>query len=587
MSNECRQSFPKLIWSLLRPRWFGVMFVLLLIPVGSLLELAPPFLLKRVVDSHLKVGVAEGIPLLALLYVLAFVALQSVSFLQTYVAAAVGQKALRDLRLRLFRHIAQLLITYFDRTPTGDTISRCTADVDAVGMLFSATLLGVFSQLVRIGGVLIAMVVLSPRLALIALIAVPVVAFVSHIFRVKMLAAERAIRLHVGETNAHLQEVLTGMEVIRAFAATGTFEHRFRRIQDGFLSASDRSGLLDAVFSPLIETLKAVSIAMLLWYATRPSVFLSWGITLGTLAAFVQLLDNFFRPITALGQEYQTVQQAVAGVERIAAIFALPVEGRPYAAPVPLPQGQADLEVVDVTYSYLSGQPVLHGVSFTVSPGEQITVVGATGAGKSTLMHLIAGLYAPDTGRVRIGGIDPRSLTPAQRRRLIGVVPQQVHIFDGTVLDNLRLGDEEMSEDAAWRVLELANAKALIQGLPDGLHTHLGASGFKLSVGQRQLLALARALVSNPSLLLLDEATSNIDAETERLIREGLVRSSTGRTTLTVAHRLTTAQEADRVVVMANGRIIEEGHPDELVAVRGWYAGMLELQRLGWMDVAR
>lgn len=273
----------KMVWSVLRPRWVGMLIVLALIPVGSLLVLVHPFLLKRIVDNHLKIGTVDGLDTLAVFYVLTFVAIQGITFLQTYVAAAVGQNALRDLRIRLFRHIGRLPISYFDRTPTGDTISRCTSDIDAVGMLFSSTILGVFSQLVQLGGIIIAMVVLSPGLALIALIAMPVVAGVSRVFRTRMLAAERETRLRIGETNAHLQEALTGMEVIRAFAQEKLFQSRFRGIQDGFLKATDRSALYDSVFSPLIETIRAISIALLIWYGTRPSVFLSWGITLGTL----------------------------------------------------------------------------------------------------------------------------------------------------------------------------------------------------------------------------------------------------------------------------------------------------------------
>ncbi|MBI2505094.1 MAG: ABC transporter ATP-binding protein, partial [Candidatus Latescibacteria bacterium] len=484
-----------MIWSVLRPRWAGLLVVLLLIPVGTLLELVHPFILRRVVDQHLKVGAAEGLGLLATLYALTFVAVQGVSFLQTYVATAVGQNALRDLRIRLFRRLGRLPISYFDRTPVGDTISRCTSDVDAVGMLFSSTLLGVFSELVRLGGIVAAMLALSPRLTLVALIAVPIVALVSRWFRRPMLAAERATRLRIGETNAQLQETLTGMEVIRAFQQEETFQSRFRRTQDGFLRAADRSGLYDSIFSPLIETLKALSIALLLWYGTRPEVFLSWSITLGTLAAFVQLLERFFGPITSLGQEYQTVQQAAAGVERIFEVLNLPVEQRPPAHPIPPLLTAPDVKVSEVRFGYVPGQLVLKGIALRIEPGEHVAVVGQTGAGKSSLIHLVAGLYAPEAGTLRVGGVDPYSLAPEQRRRLVGVVPQQVHIFEGTVLDNLRLGEDGISTDEVWAALGLANAGDLVRGLPDGLDTPMGASGLRLSSGQCQLLALARALV--------------------------------------------------------------------------------------------
>jgi len=571
-----------MFWILLRPRWPGVLVLLATVLAGSALELVQPFLLRRIVDHHLKVGTAEGLGMLALLYVLAFVAVRGVGFVQTYVAAFLGQNALRDLKVRLFRHMCGLPISYFDRNPTGDTVSRCTSDVEAVGTLFSSTILGVFSQLVRLGGVMAAMVVLSPRLALVALTALPVVVGVSRFFRSRMLSAEREVRRKVGETNSHLQEVLRGMEVVRAFGGEGRAKERFREVQDGFLGAADRSSLYDSLFSPLVETVRAVSIALLLWYGTKPSVFLSWGITLGTLVAFVQLLERFFGPITSLGQEYQTVQRAVAGAERILEVFELPTEERPPVHNVRPATPEVRLE--GVVFGYAPGRPVLKGVDLVVEPGEHLAIVGPTGAGKSSLVHLVAGLYAPEAGTVRVGGVDPRSLAPGLRRRLVGVVPQQVHIFDGTVLENLLLGEDGVSLDEVWEALELAGAADFVMELPDGLHTQVGPSGLQLSSGQRQLLALARALVGNPKLLLLDEATSSVDSETERAIREGLVRSSSGRTVVTVTHRLSSVQDADRVVVMVDGRIVEEGRQDELEAAGGWYAGMLELQRLGWKE---
>ena len=572
----------RMFWILLRPRWPGVLVLLATVLAGSALELVQPFLLRRIVDHHLKVGTAEGLGMLALLYVLAFVAVRGVGFVQTYVAAFLGQNALRDLKVRLFRHMCGLPISYFDRNPTGDTVSRCTSDVEAVGTLFSSTILGVFSQLVRLGGVMAAMVVLSPRLALVALTALPVVVGVSRFFRSRMLSAEREVRRKVGETNSHLQEVLRGMEVVRAFGGEGRAKERFREVQDGFLGAADRSSLYDSLFSPLVETVRAVSIALLLWYGTKPSVFLSWGITLGTLVAFVQLLERFFGPITSLGQEYQTVQRAVAGAERILEVFELPTEERPPVHNVRPATPEVRLE--GVVFGYAPGRPVLKGVDLVVEPGEHLAIVGPTGAGKSSLVHLVAGLYAPEAGTVRVGGVDPRSLAPGLRRRLVGVVPQQVHIFDGTVLENLLLGEDGVSLDEVWEALELAGAADFVMELPDGLHTQVGPSGLQLSSGQRQLLALARALVGNPKLLLLDEATSSVDSETERAIREGLVRSSSGRTVVTVTHRLSSVQDADRVVVMVDGRIVEEGRQDELEAAGGWYAGMLELQRLGWKE---
>lgn len=576
------RSIVRMILPLLKPHWRGVLFVVLLIPVGAMLELVHPILLRNVVDNHLRTGVVQGLAQLAAVYVLTFVAMQVVAFLQTYVAASVGENSLRALRLKLFRHLNRLPFSYLDRNSTGDIISRCTSDVEAVGMLFSATLMGVFADFVRLGGIIIAMFVLNTRLALVCLVAVPVVAVISRYFRNRMLSAERDTRQSIGQTNAQLQENLTGMEIIRSFQKEEGFKGQFRRIQGELLNASDRSARYGSVFSPVVETIKALTIAAVLWYGTSPSAFLSWGITLGTLAAFVQLLDRFFAPITSLGQQYQTVQRAVAGAERILDILQEPAEDRPAYRPVADRSSPPDLTVTGVTFGYLQGRPILENIELCVSPGEHVALVGPTGGGKSSLVYLMAGLYAPWTGSVRIGGADPRGVHPDQRRRLAGIVPQHIHLFEGTVIENIRLGQEQFSEKEVWQALEWSGAAEFVGRLPEGLNTAIGASGVGLSTGQLQLLSLARALVGDPRVLLLDEATSSIDMETERAVQSALTCSGTDRTVITVAHRLCSSQDANRVVVLSAGQISEEGSPEVLAETGGWYGSMLKLQELGW-----
>jgi ATP-binding cassette subfamily B protein len=571
--------------SILRP-WRGTLALVCLgILLSKTLDLAPPLLIQRIVDDHLTPQQPDGLLLLGIVYLGAIVAAQLLNFVAVYLTAVAAQGALHTLRVRLARHLHRLPLSYYDQTPLGDVISRCTADVETVDTLFSTGVITLVANLVRLLTAAVAMVALSRPLTLIALLVIPPLAVITRWFQVRVRSAERQNRRAFGLLNTHLQETLSGVEVIRAFGHEATFVARFRLALQEALRAYNRSTIYSALYSPMMALLSAVAIALLLWLGADAGAA-RWGITIGTLTAFVLLFQRFFEPITTLGDDWQTVQSALSGVERIFEVLALPAEAR--SAPQLAEHQQRAIEIRDLVFGYLPERPVLRGVSFAVRAGEHVALVGRTGAGKSSIVHLCGGLYAPWSGVVRVAGHNPQSLSDAERRHVLGVVPQQVQLFSGTVRDNLTLGDQSVSDEATARAAAIAGAAEFIAALPQGYDTVLsgsgGGGGVQLSSGQRQLLALARALVWNPAVLLLDEATAAIDSASDAALWTALHADVAGqrRAVLTVAHRLTTARAADRVIVVEAGRIVEEGSPEELVRHGGRFAALIELEAAGW-----
>jgi ATP-binding cassette, subfamily B, multidrug efflux pump len=578
-----------------------LVFVGVSVLVGAVLELVPPLLVRKVVDEQLALGRSEGLLLTAALYLGATAAVQVMGFMTEYLTGTVAQGALRGLRVRLFAHLQTLPLSYYDRTPLGDTISRCTADVETASTLFTAAAGGavassgggaggtsgatVLMGMARLATIGAAMVALSPLLSLVAALPVVPVVVVTRYFQVRVRDAERASRRAVGLQNTHLQETLGGVEVIRSLGGEAAFIARFRAaLRDG-LEAYNRATVYSALYVPMMVMLSALAMALVLWVGVAGREMLaSLDISLGTLTAFVLLFQRFFVPIMTLGNEWQTVQAALSGLERVFQVLALPSEEpAPRGPHQPQYGGNAAIEMREVFFGYLPNRPVLRGVSLAAQPGEHIVLVGRTGAGKSSVLHLLGGLYTPWSGTVRVSGADPRLLTDGQRRRSMGVVLQVVQLFRGTVLENLTLGDVSVSREAVQRAAVIAGADAFIRALPEGYDTLLG-EGVQLSAGQRQLLALTRALVGDPAVLLLDEATAAVDSASESAFRAALRAAvmGCGRAVLTVAHRLATAQEADRVLVMDAGQVVEEGPPEELIRRGGRFAALLELEAAGW-----
>ena len=571
---------------IVRP-WRGLVALIALLIIGAgLVQLTPALLVRQIVDGQLTPGKPQGLLSLGLLYLAATAGARALTFAYGYVAALVAQGALNSLRVRLFTHFHSLPMTYYDRTPLGDSISRCTADVETLDTLFSTGVSTLMANMVLVITAGAAMIALSPPLALVSALVLPPLLAVTRFFQVRVRAAERTNRIAVGLVNAHLQESLGGVDVIRAFGREATFVQRFRRALHGSVLASNLSNRYSALYTPTTVILSALVTALLLSAGTA-NVVATWGISIGTLTAFILLFQRFFTPITALGDQWQTVQSAFSGAERIFQILALPTE-EGAVAHTSRPAAEAPIDIEHVVFGYLQDQPVIRGVSLVVRRGEQVALVGRTGAGKTSMLHLTAGLYQPWAGSIRVLGVDPRTVPWEERRGLIGVVPQAVQLFSGSIRDNLTLHDKSVALEDVEAAARVVGIDGLISSLPDGYDTLLGGAGrglgTQLSAGQQQLLSLARALVWRPPVILLDEATSTVDSASDAAFRDALrmVMRTERKAILTIAHRLSTARDADRVIVMDSGHIVEEGTPEELVDRGGRFASWLELEASGW-----
>ncbi|MHB1928056.1 MAG: ABC transporter ATP-binding protein [Acidimicrobiales bacterium] len=577
--------------ALVRP-WRRLLALVVVCVIGAALAaVVPPLVIRHVVDHNLLPRRSTGLVLASLAYLGAVTAAVGFGYAYSYASAVVAQRAIAPLRVRLFAHVARLPVSYLDRTPLGDIVSRATADVETIDTLFTDGIATLIGQLASLTAVAVAMVAISPLLSAVSVLVVPPLAAASRWLQVRVRDAERRTRVAVGGLNTQLSETVGGAETIRAFGRQASFVDRFRRALVETLVSQERSVRYNALFTPVTSLLSASAIGALLWVGAG-GVLGSLGVDLGTLIAFVLLLQGFFTPIVALGDQWNSVQAAIAGAERVFEVLDLPAEPPPQQHE-PVADSAAAVVVSRVRFGYEKDHPVLLDVDLAVRPGEQVAVVGRTGAGKSTLLALIGGLYEPGAGEILLAGRHPRSLRNEERRRILGVVPQNVQLFSGSLRDNLTLGDEAIQADAIDQVISLVGLGPVVAGLADGLDTSLappgGGDGVVLSAGQRQLVALARALVAEPTVLLLDEATAAIDARSDAAFRAALARAAWAQhcAVVTVAHRISTARRADRVLVLESGRIVEEGAPDELMAAGGFFAALAAIEDAGWDDAGQ
>ena len=545
----------------------------------------PALVVRHVINANLVPRRSTGLGAAAVFYLGALAAEAIFTYVYSYRAAVVAQRIIVTIRVRLFSHFAALGVSYWDRTPLGEMISRATADVETIDLLFTDGLTTLIGQLFSLVAVAIAMIVISPRLSVMLLVVLPPLVGASRWIQLRVRDAERANRVAVGELNTQLSETVGGAETIRAFHRHRVFVERFRHALERTLVAQERSVRFNAFFTPTTSLLSAAAVGGLLWVGAG-GVFATFSVNLGTLTAFVLLFRSFFAPIVALGDQWNAVQAALAGAERVFAVLDLKLDDsvRPNG-PSAMTSG---ISVRDVSFAYPDRALALHHVNLTVEGGQRVAVVGRTGSGKSTLLALIAGLYEPHHGEIVLSGRSASRFTDAERRREIGVVPQRVQLFSGTLRDNVTLLDPSITDDAVRRALEVVGLDQWYATLDQGLDSPLSATGGEtnslLSAGQRQLIALARALVGEPRVLLLDEATSAIDAQSEAAFREALRRTawSSHCAVLSVAHRLATARDADRIVVLEDGRVVEEGGPAELIKSGGYFSALVALDEAGW-----
>jgi len=566
------------LWKTARPHHRLIWGSVGLFPLISLAELAQPYLLKVAIDDHILHADWAGLTTVALLYAAVLGLLYGLRLLEAFLMALTGQGVIHDLRATLFAHLLRLEASFFDRTPVGRLMTRVLNDVEAVSEAFTSGLFAIVADVVTLAGVVAVMLWMDWRLALVTFAIVPVLFLVAGYFRIRARDAYREVRRRLARLNAFLQESIQGMAVIQLFARETHERAQFQRLNDDYRRALFTSTRFESSLYAAVEALGSVALAMLLWYGSGQ--ILAGALSFGALVAFIQYTNRFFLPIRDLGAKYTVMQAAMASAERIFGLLDRApaiVSPLPSAAPSSTVREAGRVAFEGVWFAYEGERWVLADCAFAVAPGEHVALVGTTGEGKSTCVRLLNRTWDVQRGRVLVDGVDVREWDLQRLRRHIGVIFQDPVLFTGTVEANLAVDVNGARSVAVEHALQTANAAALIARLPHGLGTPLVERAANLSHGERQLLAIARALVYNPAILVLDEATSSVDPESERMIREAMARLMAGRTTITIAHRLSTIQNAERILVLHRGRIHEDGTHAELLRRGGLYARLHEL----------
>jgi ATP-binding cassette, subfamily B, multidrug efflux pump len=595
------------------PYWRSVLVALAAIVVGGLASLAQPYLIKVAIDRYIAARQLAGLDELAAMYFGVLVVAFAAEYAQTWTMQLTGQRIMFDLRLALYRHLQRLDLRYYDRNPVGRLMTRVTSDVDVLNDLFTSGVVTVFGDVFALVGIMAMMLWMNWRLALVAFSVLPIIFFVTQWFRRNVRDSYRVVRGLIARINAFLQENITGMTTVQLFRRERLNFSRFDEIDREHRDANIDSIFYYAVFYPAIEAVATLASALIIWYGGGS--VMGGTLTLGALVAFLQYSQRFFRPISDMSEKFNVLQSAMASSERIFKLLDEPVSIASPAQPARRPAAARGHIVFDnVWFAYNDDQKlsttvdteerkanpdlasvstvssvvkmsepnwVLKGISFEVRPGERVGIVGATGSGKTTLINLLLRFYDVKRGRITIDGVDIRELDLADVRGLFSLVLQDVHLFSGTIADNIRLGNPEIDDERVRRAARAVHAEPFIERMPNGYASAVAERGSTLSVGQKQLLSFARALSFDPRVLILDEATSSVDTETELIIRDALHVLMADRTTIAIAHRLSTIQDMDKILVLHKGQLRESGTHQELLARRGIYFKLFELQYKG------
>lgn len=566
----------KRLLKFVRPYKKYMVYAILLNIVVAVLGPVRPYLTKIAVDHSIANRDYSGLLLVTILLLASLVLQAVIQYFLTYYTQYLGQKTILDIRTKLFSHIQKLAASFFDKTPIGRIVTRVTNDIESLNELFSSGIIMIFSDIFIIIWILVFMFFMDLNLSLVTLSVIPVLMYGTFLFRKKVRDAFRDVRFHLARLNSYMQEHVTGISVVQIFNKEEDEKKSFAEINKDHKIANVNSIFYYAVFYPVVELISAIAIGLIIWYGGGEVI--QSTLTLGTLFAFLQYTEMFFRPIRDLSEKYNIMQTAMASSERIFKLLDNNTLIPEAANPVKLPKIKGKIEFRNVCFAYSQDNYVLKNINFLIIPGETVAIVGATGAGKTSIINILTRFYDINRGQILLDDVDIRELTKNDLRRFISVVLQDVFLFSGTIKSNIGMNHPDISDNQIIEAAKLVGADKFIEQLPGKYDEDVKERGATLSVGQKQLISFARALAFNPQILILDEATSSVDTETELIIREAIQKLLVGRTAIVIAHRLSTIQNSDKIIVMHKGEIKEIGTHQELLALKGIYFKLYQLQ---------
>jgi ATP-binding cassette subfamily B multidrug efflux pump len=561
-------------------RWYLLLALALAVAI-SLLSTVGPLLVRRAIDVDIPSGDFSQLSKTALTYLGIMFLIEVLSVSQRYVMSWTGQHMLYSMRRALFSHLQDLGLDFYDKLQAGRIMSRVTSDVESLNQLISSGVLGLLTDLVTLVAIMAIMIQMNLKLALATLAVVPLLFLVVWTLRTRMTRAYHLVRRRIADIAANLQESISGMKIVQAFSREELNAEKFSDTNYESFQAQLEAARLHALFHPMVDIISAFGSALIVYYGGLRMAWNDPTVTVGTIVAFLNYMTRFFWPIRNLTEVYNLILQAGVSSERVFEILDTEPNVKDKQGAIELGKVQGHVKFNNVVFGYETGLPVLHGISLEARPNETIALVGPTGAGKSSIINLLCRFYDVDEGEILVDGIDIRDVTVESLRRNMGIVLQDTFIFSGTVRDNIRYGRLDATDEEVERAAKIVGAHDFIMRLPDGYDTEVRERGSRLSVGQRQLLSFARALLADPRILILDEATSSVDAYTEYLIQKALEKLFEGRTSIVIAHRLSTIRNADRIYVIQDGRVAEVGNHEELMAKGGLYKSLYEKQFAG------
>lgn len=585
MSNQEKVTGKVVDWNVLKRlltfvkpyKWKFILLIGLTLLTAVLVPLRP-YIIQLTLDNQVASGDYQGLVNMIFILLVLLLVQALVQYVHTYLSGWLGQYIIKDIRVKLYEHLVHLRLSFFDKTPIGRLVTRVVSDIETLSDVFSQGLAAIVGDLLQLIFIICFMLYADWRLALISLITFPIMIFATYVFKEKIKVSFNQVRNAVSNLNSFVQEHVTGMSIVQIFNSEKTELKKFKAINKEHKKANVRSVLYYSIYFPVAEIISAAGIGLLIWYGAKAALHEEvTGVSLGMLIAFIMYIQLFFRPIRQIADRFNTLQLGIVSTSRILNLLdnkSFVADNGKYA-----PE-KFDGEVMfkNVWFAYNDGDYVLKDISFEVKPGQTVAIVGATGAGKSSIINLLSKLYEINKGQILLDGKNLNEYDLAYLRKRIGVVLQDVFLFSDSILNNITLGNNEFTEERIIEAAELVGASKFIEKLPGGLQYNVMERGMGISVGQRQLISFVRAMVYNPSILILDEATSSIDSETEALIQEAIARMMKGRTSIVIAHRLSTIQNADKIIVLDRGEIKETGSHEELLAKNGYYAQLYSMQ---------